>query len=660
MKKILAFSVSVGINLIYLILIGFMFSELPENAISIIMIISLILTVILMIIGLIVLRYTKKVYSKENFKQIVEKMKEEHEQSENNFTKIKKQVNKTNNLALLFYFSFLISLIILTSSLIALSIKGSNLIPAILITFYMLSGLIASYFNVEDRPRFGYYLNKEDYPIINNMIADVQNDLNVKKPINLFSSTNHNTISVNYYKGQYNIVMGVYHLLFLNFKELKAIMYHEVAHILNKDIYHSRKQYGAYRLYQRSIEGDYNVFSFGSFFLLGFNNLIEATTTKYDIFVSRQIEEKTDEFVKNRNLNEAFINAVTKSLYFGLFIGDYGIKSFIPIAEEPSKTYYQDVILEFIEVVEKRRKIYDYIALNEYQAKMESHPTVSTRMKNFGVTKVNIDLNSRLYNKEEITKLLDIFEEVSEEDIENYKGYRENNYLAAVKIIEKYETNPNDDVKDMLDYGYALMGIIEVEKAVKVFETLLEVDDNIAQAHGALGYIYLNYYYDEKGVEHIKKAAELNRNYVEDLEHIGNYYKKMGKEESLKTFREEFLDEMQKHFNEYEGISDITIKTKLEKPTLDETKLNSIYEYIKSLEFVKEYFVVRKDINENFYTHIVCVVKNEKATDEETNEGMNNIFKFLDLKDEQYALVLVNSNMLYNKLKKTVEPTKIA
>ncbi|VEU80618.1 M48 family metalloprotease [Haploplasma axanthum] len=656
MSKITKTIFSMIISVVVIVLLGYLIRNIKYNYLETTQITSGLITLCFIVVGCISYPITKAKYTQKKLNKIFEKAKEKNEKLKNNREKTQRKTTRLYFFTLGYYVLVTLTLIVFGASSVAiLAISESNILDYlvyVILGIFMLSSIISQLFTTEKVDLLALYLDKEKYIVLYDMLETIKEELNINEEVYLYSDASLGARIITY-GDKHHIVLGVLMLELLDQQELKSVLCHELAHILNKD---NKKNYKRNK-FIKTIYMDEGDFRLSAFSFMFFNGLLNALLVNFRVnkmIQSKQVEIYADGIVKNNDLANEFITSTIKLKYLSLYMNELGHKFYLPIEETPNPTYFKDVIEGLINDFPKRKEIYEFIIENEIESRIPSHPITSSRMKFFGVNTPKIDFDDRYYDNE-VFMIINQMNQIDENELDNYQEYRENTYLSRIETIKKYEDNPIDDLQEQLEYGFALFHVMEIEKAFYFFNKLIEKYPTSSHAHNAIGMIYLNYYYNPKGIEHIYKSAELNRNYVDSLDVIGEFCLNMGLKEELEKFRNILTDKIISNIAEYDNIGDINPSTRLFPATLEKEKLNEIIDYIKNQDFATEVFIVRKNITDDFYAHLVCIVANE-ANGFDFNTAMNNIFNHLDIREEQFALIHVNNQILYKKLKKVSNP----
>ena len=141
----------------------------------------------------------------------------------------------------------------------------------------------------------------------------------------------------------------------------------------------------------------------------------------------------------------------------------------------------------------------------------------------------------------------------------------------------------------------------------------------------------------------------------EGVQMIGQFYCMTGREKELQEYRARAQQMAQKDKDEYSQTGVLSPKDKLSADQMPEGMLENILEFIHSIDedIVKNIYLVRKTINENFFTS-AFVIHFWGGTDEQRDEIMHKIFCYLDTYPVDWQFSLFDytnvSNIKFDKI----------
>lgn len=649
-RLVLAFVFVLGLNMLAGLIGRPLSVKVLENGLNI----STLVLVLFIILGL----AFRIVYSiktnKKNFHKTIKELKSDAIKYQDNIESLNKKIKR--KIVLIKSYYILIFILLLTSSFTYLSLSFNGLYDfnfLIVINFYTQIGFMLNILNRYEVTSDGYRLEEEFYPVIYGFLNESKEKLNINnKYIIYISVTNFENTIRKLEKNEYNIILGINTLLILNKNELKSILHSLVLLSENKIFNNFYKQEKIDHMLSNRYFESYNFFLVNLALFDGIRLLLVYNFKKYNILNSKHIEIEIDNQMKEYEEINDFSKALIKLRIFDLFYNEPGHDFTIPRLEDPSTRFFEDIYDELLERFKIKHKTYYHIIKNELDHPLSPNRSVNNRLRFFKTDEIEIDYTDNFYDETETREIINVTQRVTDEERQRYYEIRDLSYMPIIRKIENYEQNPKDDLRDLLDYAFDLFRVEKINHAFEVFKYILSKYPDTSQAHFGLGNYYLSYLYDKQGINHIYRAAELNNNYIESLEMIGDFLLKMGLKEEYEEFDHFYLEKLNQKVSELDDISTITGKEKLLKPNLDEKIINEIVEYAKSLDFAKEIFIVRKIINKDLEAHVVCVFPNMEKSLETVELGMDNLFKNLDLREEQYGLTYVPNLIIYKKLKK--------
>ena len=649
--KIIKQLLAVILGLFIPITMAFFLKDLNINIIYPIFTISSILFTLSFIVGYIL--FIKKMKGKNQTEELTKML---NINDDIDLNKIAKKHYRYQKLNFLYYIIVLMITIILSISSAALITKNDSIaIPYFIFSSLTLIGFIYSLIRTKVYPNQGFVLERDEFKHLYQLIDEIQNELEINEEI-IIQIVQHNFVIFEYFKKKYYLSINIMSLLMFSEEELKAYLYNLIS-ITKTNELKKDSQY-TYYIQPEKLNSENYLLIFPMILLAGINISFREKQLFNLTFLLKNQDEKKLQFTPP-TLAQAYINALVKEKYWHLFIDEIGHDYQVLKNEYPSLTYYEDLYEEFITKLNKKIALYDDII--SYELDPIYNPTVLIRhkMEKLNISSYNIDFSLSRYNEYELRKILNIIQEVTEQEEQVYTEIRNINYIPLINIINKYEENPSDILKDLVDYAFALLKTNQIRKSFEVFKYILVKYPDSAQANYGVGFIYLEYFYDKKGIDYLYKAALLNENYVEQLDSVGRFTIKMGLKEEHDKFKSELINKITKKNKIDQQTLSINVNTKLTNSTLSNEVTNDIVEQAKKLNFINELFIVKKELSQNEDIHFICVTF---STDDQTkiNNGMNELANILDLKNDRFGLFYINNTTLYKKLNKITKPYQLA
>lgn len=645
------------IAIVLVVLCGLIMFIFDCVVINIISVISLVALIILLIIGILFLKQSKKYDNSFETSRLNNKLLE----------KIKKGNGDTSRIVFINNLKFYLYIIYSISVFIFSILSGGGLfvkvirddiyaiIPLLLI-IYIIASFEYSFRPIKGGVYFGFTLCEKKYPVLYSILYEIKEKYNVVDEIILYIEMNR-SLKTSYYENKYHISIGLYLIQILNKDELKSLLYHEISHIINNDVYDIAKRDYLIKAIYSKYPSKMNFFFFGYLYFQGVYLLLNRNLKEKFFITGKEKESKADEIIKEVKLEKEFISGIIKLTYLEMFFEEIGHKFSVKIPNIPFEKYYRTAISEFLKKIPDKIDLYNYMIKNEIVLIEEQRLSTRERMENMGIDNYGVDFQNRYYDEE----ALKIIEEFDNEEESYYKQYEESftgKYLEAFKIIKKYDQNENPSINDKFIYAYSLNIVAEIDKAYKCFQEILEVLPNEPQINYWIGIIKLRYYYDKTGIENMYKAAESRVSFLRDISYVEIFCLRMGLDEEYKKY-EDFVEENKLFLSkEYSNFTNIDKKTKLKPHKLSDKVCNRIINYVKKINISNEMFIVSKDITKKYKGHLICLAVDENLDYEERSEILYQIngFLFPRYKREIIVAKFIDNPLIYNKLKKVTNP----
>lgn len=515
-----------------------------------------------------------------------------------------------------------------------------------LILLFYLTGLAMSFIHFEKNPMDAKYLLLEnEYPMLNGMVQNILKEIGYQTQITLYLTFDFNA-SVTRVKNKYVVTIGMIMLMLLNEHEIKTVLMHEIAHIYHGDILSSSKRNKKITRWIQRMEGDERFDVFGSGFIIKiFTEVIGQKIYKehsfYQLAISKQIEKRVDDYVKQHGNVQDYVNGLVKTRIFDLYNGE--LSSMLNYEEETvSKTFYNDLMTSFRKGYEKKKAIYQEIVEHELPLNFGTHPNVNERMRAVGHADYQLDFSFENRHAE-IEKLI-IFanQDYAEHMEEQYLANRKNYYLIPKETISVYQSRTLEDLslEELIEYMEALTQLADVEGVRKLCIKILNLYPHNANAKFNLALIQLIEDRNQSGVELMYEAIKGNSNYIDPgMQSIGRFCQEMG----LKDLLEEYRSKMPQYgdflFNEFNEVTQLNYRDKLVKIDLAAEEMEAVIAYVSTLETIKKLYAIKKIISPAFSATLIGIVRKDDSEEEAFDQDMEHIFTFLDIREPQYGLL---------------------
>lgn len=546
------------------------------------------------------------------------------------------------------YTVFILLIAMITAFLVGIGGKfGLAVFP-----LYLFYGFFGRLLPRLQKPDFSDYTNPEDYPTLHAIAFRAAEVLGEKGEIRIFLTPDCNAGIAKIGK-VYSLQLGVQLLAVLTEEELYQVLLHEFAH-LTKESNPADKET---RLFSFITERDDSPMSsyLNLLFLLPDTVYVQEYII-YRMTSSAVIETLADQAIVKHGNPQVAADSLAKIAFYTLFERELNnfIEEHIFAPETPRRDCITLKINAYRNAIIKRETAWRQILANEIQARSASHPILRTRLENIGVSEYTVTLpdDTGAYREECNKAITHIDNIIFESFSQDYEKKREDNYLSPLRIIEEWQQRETplaaEESRNVID---ALGTLGRTEELEALCDEIIRDTDNIFATPHALmskGVCLLNRY-DKEGIDYIYRAIDINHNYLESgLERIGEFCCLMGLETELEEYREKAIELQQENHDSFEHSTNLTARDNLVADTMPEEMLDSILAYIKSIDHeddVDTVFLVRKIVNDHYFTS-VFVVNFKIGTEPETIDTfMDALFNHLDTRPEdwQFSLFLYDS-----------------
>ena len=218
----------------------------------------------------------------------------------------------------------------------------------------------------------------------------------------------------------------------------------------------------------------------------------------------------------------------------------------------------------------------------------------------------------------------------------SYKTAREREYLEPLHITEAYEADPTGyTTPELSPVINAYRDICEYGKAEALCDRIMETETNqFALAHA----IYFKgmcmlHRYETEGIDLIYRAIDLNKNYMKDgFEMVAEYCTLCGLEDEYATFLRRAEIQVSAHAYNHEGAGSLSAADRLEPETALGDMLPDILAYMEKVSegCIREIYLVRKVISEDFFTSAFVIMFEYGASEDVMRRAYEAIFNYLD------------------------------
>lgn len=541
------------------------------------------------------------------------------------------------------YTAFILLVAVATAFLVGVGGKyGLAIFPV-----YLFYGFFGRLLPRLQKPDFSDYTKPEDYPTLHAIADRAAEALGEKGEIRIYLTADCNAGIAKIGK-VYSLQIGVQLLSILSEEELYQVLLHEFAH-LTKESNPADKET---RLVNFITERDDSPMSsyLNLLFLLP-DTVYVLEYVVYRMTSSAVIETLADRAIVKQGNPQVAASSLAKIAFYSLFereLDDF-IEDHIFAPETPRRDAITIKINAFRKALEKRESFWRRILANEIQPRSASHPILRTRLENLGVSEYTVTLpnDTGIYREECDKAIAHIDKLIFESFSEDYEKKRENEYLRPLRIVEEWQQRETplaaEDSRNVID---ALRALGRNEELEALCDEIIQNTENVfATPHALMAKgVCLLKRYDKEGIDYIYRAMEINHNYVEGgLEQIGEFCCLMGLEKELEEYREKAVELQQENNDSFSKSANLTARDHLVADTMPREMLDSILAYIRSIDHeddVDTVFLVRKIVNDHYFTS-VFVVNFKIGTEPETIDTiMDALFNHLDTRPEDWHFSL--------------------
>ncbi len=476
----------------------------------------------------------------------------------------------------------------------------------------------------------------EEFPALYNLAQKAANAVGCNGDIKVFLWDDHNA-SI-YSEGRYHcLFLGVNYISLLSEQELYAILLHEFRHATYEKQYHAREKHyndwlaeGGNPHYLSALAGHLFVFSD---VLYRFNYLL------YKFASSISIEVQADQAMAEHGDPKAAASSLIKLQYMDYYKWERDIhdSESIYAPEEADLKHLTHRIEKYKVLLAQRWAYWNALIGKEILSRSASHPTLKMRLEALGVSDYEtLPTEENTPYAQELRRALDRLDgQIYESWSKEYKEKRQELYLKPLETVENWQKQgmPLID-EEYSDIVWALRTLdrnTEVDALCR--RAIAELPDAAASYAHFMHGCYLLHSYDAAGLEHIYKAIEDNKNYLEEgLDIIGQFCCMTGNQEALDEYRQKAVELAQQEQDLYSHIGTLEKNDRLSKENLPDGMLEDILRYILSIEggVVSHVYLVRKTITEDFFTSAFVIRFRIGTSEEAEDEVMHKIFNYLD------------------------------
>ena len=575
--------------------------------------------------------------------QLDNEIKEYKEQVLKNFESVKRRILRYINWGTVyFWFVYLVLFIGMTATFFIgedNEFRGFSLL--FLFWTYGLNGSICDKF---DNSINSIRITESEFPCLTRIVKEVFDECGIKGRIKLHM-THDSDIQVGRRLGVNHVGLGAKAIALLDELELRQALYHEAAHIKNKDTHLSYRLAKGYEKWNNYAESSWGFASIAPVYILSY--LYNKEYNLFNMTSSHTIETNAERFVAEIGNHQAAISGLAKVLMFESSLDDYvGDGSCNYFREEkPKKGVYRRDIQSFKEKLPEREASWRKQIENTLLEDISSHPTFSERKTIMGVEdyKISFEEGNIAYETDR-ERLLDMADQEAYDILcACFEHVREEVYLVPKAKIEDYRAGKlGYDLITKIEIAKLCEDVCLLDEAYVLYEEIRKEDPINATAAYGIGRIKL-LRKNNAGIQDIYESLR-NHNYTDEkLQLVGDYCVAMGLKEEYDHWLQYKNDKLNFFYNSYDRIDDCWDKEMLSSsdlsPELIERRRREILEIGQGM--ISRIYLVKKQLSQGYKTNVFLLKPSEGVEEEPWEEMINRVFLLLDNdgeEDVQYGL----------------------
>ncbi|MBD5132002.1 MAG: hypothetical protein HDT28_05355 [Clostridiales bacterium] len=424
-------------------------------------------------------------------------------------------------------------------------------------------------------------LDSQCYPKLYELAQSAAEVLGCKSPLEL-ALGGIEGISVLELNGKVRISLGYLYAAYLTKDELKNVLLHEFAHVVNGDVKFS---YACSKHIQRFSMANSHIAICASkvFSSLGFYMLMDFRHEMYSTFASEHIEKLADDTVREKGDVQTFVNALAKSELLSRFanIAVPELDYYYYESETPSNDFCSRNVALYPAYIDKYGEIWQRYMTVELRPRVSSHPIFHERVAAMGCESYNpFVVETDEGYAAELNKFVELADKIHAQQIP-YELVRQGAYLERKEAMDSYEkTLENGETPSYGQMTNALdaYSMVDEEKAIALADIMIERDVNAPFANNYKGFI-LKRHGDPACVEYFKIAANDYRNAESAIENIMEFALMSGDEQLITEYRENLPDKLQSMEDKFKRVS-FTRDKKIEVCDLEKYVIDGFVEKV--------------------------------------------------------------------------------
>lgn len=528
---------------------------------------------------------------------------------------------------------YIIALLLLSIAFSVFSGAAFGFTYTVLIGWYFLFCFVDRMVCISFRPVHIDTIAPEEYPVISKIIDEVRSVFGILDQKLYILPENNCNAGIAEIPGGYSLYLGVPLGSVIDGNELKQIMIHEFAHVINLD---TRIGFVSAMLMAFMTAKSVNPAGV-------INLMFRYAALKYNIVYSKYrisstsvSEENADAAIVKHGDPQLIIDAMSRINGYGFYVREDRYNLFADYETQPEHVCSLNV-KRFRDALEKRGGAWKELIAKELPAQLSSHPTFSQRQKNLGVDDFDIKpkpADSALVK--EWTRLAKFTDgRIADRMKQDYGKQRQKIYIRSLERVKEWEesdrTRPPEQMRAVIDSYMNLMRFDEAEQLA--LRTVERSDNDKAKAYPLFVYGQIRLReYDDAGIEPVRRAMEINAGYTEPGVHmISDFYRVTGCQTQLEQCRAAAPEQIQRA-KDTVGKAAVLRRSDRLSPERD---IDGLQDHIKRVVElgqgnVREIYLVRKTVSDEFFTTAFVVKFKARLDKELADELMFDVFCYFD------------------------------
>lgn len=560
-------------------------------------------------------------------------------------------MNRAAVLAWGYYFLLVAVVLCLNFCMSAVSGGGGTMMGGVLLVFILI-GLVSVLLPGKKAPEPEYLLIREEYPALYAVAQEAAKLVGMDRKLRLCLGGETGVAVIN---KQVTVFVSTADVDLLTRHEMLQVMIHEMAHVKNEDTARTSR---AARAAERWSETGGILDFWGKLLLRIPEAALQIWFQVYRLLSSSYSEEQADLAVKKLGDPQAFVDALAKSAMYQLFADENNPEVHAMRAGEEQMAGENRMIHDrFRRVLPEKEDYWRQLLAVELPKRVDTHPIFRFRAEAMGAEHYRVDrVETDEAWRRDAQRLLEYEDRLMREEGRERYAQLHQGYLEREKVMKEFREaeEPLHSYDDQKLYEAAqAFYVLDNDTALAILDELLRRNSSNAYAQYLKGQLLLDRD-DDEGAEYLFRAAE-NQNFVDQaMELVAVYALRHGKQELLDRYRDAGVRMAMDAIDYRNDVGGLGRSETAVKNDLPPEKAKEVLDYLVSRGEgrIAEILTVKKlfgdDHSYQYY------VRFREGTDEDTEEKiMDEIFLFLDMEEESFALDIPDGKLV-KRLKKKV------